>query len=59
MQLLAKSVERALQSNVFAKLKEQEGLTLEGRGPEDLDRYVRAEAARWKTVITTANIKAE
>lgn len=59
VQVLNKSIQRALQSNAFAKLKEVEGLTLEGSGPEELDRYVRAEAARWKTVIVTANLKTE
>lgn len=59
VQVLNKSVGRALQTDALSKLKELEGLTLEGGGPEELDRYVRAEAARWKNVIVTSNIKAE
>jgi tripartite-type tricarboxylate transporter receptor subunit TctC len=30
-----------------------------GGTPEQLDQYVRGEEARWRKVITEANIKAE
>lgn len=59
VQTLNKSVQRALQAEALAKLKEVEGLTLVGGAPEDLDRYVRSEAARWTDIIAANKITAE
>jgi tripartite-type tricarboxylate transporter receptor subunit TctC len=59
VQALNTSIGRALQSDAFAKLRELEGLTLAGGGPEDLDRYVRDQATRWQDVIVTMKIKPE
>jgi tripartite-type tricarboxylate transporter receptor subunit TctC len=56
---LNQAVRRAVESEAFAKLKDLEGLTVEGGTGEDLDRYVRAEAARWQRLIAAANIRAE
>jgi Uncharacterized protein conserved in bacteria len=53
------SVARAVQTPAFRKLEEIEGLTLAVGPPADLDRYVRAEAARWQNLISTSNIKPE
>jgi tripartite-type tricarboxylate transporter receptor subunit TctC len=54
---LAESVQHALHSEAFARVKELEGLTLQGDGPEELDAYVRAEASRWRSLIVTAGIR--
>jgi tripartite-type tricarboxylate transporter receptor subunit TctC len=53
------SVARAAQTPAFRTLEEIEGLTLAVGPPADLDRYVRAEAARWQNLISTSNIKPE
>ena len=43
----------------FAKKIEQEGLTVIASDPAELDRYVRAEEARWSRIVKENNIKAE
>jgi tripartite-type tricarboxylate transporter receptor subunit TctC len=53
------SVARAVQTPAFSALEQVEGLTLAVGAPADLDRYVRGEAARWHTLISTSNIKPE
>lgn len=53
------SVARTVQTPAFRKLEEIEGLTLAVGPPADLDRYVRAEAARWQNLISSSNIKPE
>jgi tripartite-type tricarboxylate transporter receptor subunit TctC len=53
------AVARAVQTPSFKPLEEVEGLTVAVGPPADLDRYVRGEAARWRTLISTANIKPE
>ena len=36
-----------------------EGLIMVGSSPEDFDRYFRGEEARWRKVITDADIKVD
>ncbi len=53
------AVAKAVQSPAFEKLKINEGLIMMGGPPDELDRYVRAQEARWRKVIEDANIKVE
>jgi tripartite-type tricarboxylate transporter receptor subunit TctC len=46
----------AVQSEAFRKRIQEEGLVVEVGAPDELDRYVRAEEARWKKVVTDARI---
>jgi len=46
----------AVQSEAFRKRIQEEGLVVEVGAPDALDRYVRAEEARWKKVVTDARI---
>ncbi|MFL9824292.1 Bug family tripartite tricarboxylate transporter substrate binding protein [Rhodoplanes sp. SY1] len=57
--VLNQAARRAAESEAFAKLKDIEGLTIEAGAPADLDRYVRAEAERWKRLVEAANIRTE
>ena len=52
------AVARAAQANSFKKLEKTEGLIIAPDTPEDLDRYIRSEAARWQDVIAKAGITA-
>jgi tripartite-type tricarboxylate transporter receptor subunit TctC len=56
---LNRSVAKAVLSDAFKKLQEIEGLTPVAGPPAELDRYVRAEAERWQTLIRDAKIKTE
>jgi tripartite-type tricarboxylate transporter receptor subunit TctC len=56
---LGASVARAAQSPALRSLEQIEGLTIAVGSPAELDRYVAGEAARWRQVISTANIKPE
>ena len=56
---LDRSAARAAASEGFKRFETAEGLTVAPGTPEDLDRYVRAEAARWRKVVQDAGIKAE
>jgi tripartite-type tricarboxylate transporter receptor subunit TctC len=56
---LNKSAASAVQSEAFKKLGVNEGLVVIARPPEELDRYVRSEEARWRRVIQDAGIKVE
>ncbi|MGH6791076.1 MAG: Bug family tripartite tricarboxylate transporter substrate binding protein [Pseudolabrys sp.] len=51
------SVAKAIRSGTFSTLEKNEGLTFAPRSPDDLDRYVKGEAARWHTVVQSAHIK--
>ncbi len=51
------SVASAIRSGTFKQLEAREGLTFVPGAPEDFDRYVRGEAARWHDLITTAHIQ--
>jgi len=58
IQRLNASVKRAVQSEAFRKRIESEGLVISAGSPEELDRYVQAEEARWAKVVKEANITA-
>jgi tripartite-type tricarboxylate transporter receptor subunit TctC len=49
----------AVKSEAFRKLSVNEGLILIARPPEELDRYLRGEEARWRKVIEDAGITIE
>jgi tripartite-type tricarboxylate transporter receptor subunit TctC len=50
------AVAKAAQAESIKKLEKTEGLIIAPGTPEDLDRYVRSEAARWQDVIEKAGI---
>jgi tripartite-type tricarboxylate transporter receptor subunit TctC len=56
---LNKSAATAVKSEAFRRLGVNEGLVMIARPPEELDRYVRGEEARWRKVIEDAGIKIE
>lgn len=56
---LNQAVARAAQSDSVKRFEELEGLTLVAGPPAELDRYVRGEEARWRSVVERAGIKAE
>ena len=56
---LNRAVAKAIQSPAFKRLEANEGLIMVGGPPEELDRYVRDEEARWAKLIKDANIKVE
>jgi tripartite-type tricarboxylate transporter receptor subunit TctC len=56
---LNESVRKSVDSPAFKKLETSEGLTVAVGPPEDLDNYVRGEAARWRGVIEAAHIPPE
>jgi tripartite-type tricarboxylate transporter receptor subunit TctC len=51
------SVNKAIAAGAFRMLATNEGLIFAPGSPEDLDRFVRAEAARWHEVIAAAHIQ--
>lgn len=48
---------KAARSPEFAKKVEQEGLVITAGDPAELDRYVKAEEARWRRIVKENNIK--
>jgi tripartite-type tricarboxylate transporter receptor subunit TctC len=50
------AVAKAAQADSFKKVEKSEGLIIAPGTPEDLDRYIRSEAARWQDVIEKAGI---
>jgi tripartite-type tricarboxylate transporter receptor subunit TctC len=50
---------KAARTPEFAKKIEQEGLAVVASDPADLDRYVRAEEARWRKIVKENNVKPE
>jgi tripartite-type tricarboxylate transporter receptor subunit TctC len=56
---LNRSAASAVQSEAFKRLVKNEGLVMVAQPPEELDRYLRGEEARWRKVIEEAGIKAE
>jgi tripartite-type tricarboxylate transporter receptor subunit TctC len=56
---LNRSAALAVRSEAFRRLGANEGLVMISRPPEELDRYVRGEEARWRRVIEDAGIKVE
>ncbi|MFI5446276.1 tripartite tricarboxylate transporter substrate binding protein [Polaromonas sp. UC242_47] len=47
---------KAVQMDTFRKRVEDEGLVISAGTPAELDRYVRAEEARWRKVVKENNI---
>ena len=56
---LNKSAATAVKSEAFKRLGVNEGLVMVASPPDELDRYFRAEEARWRNVIKDAAIKVE
>ena len=56
---LNKAAALAVQSEAFKRLGANEGLVMVARPPEELERYVRGEEARWRQVIHDAGIRGE
>ncbi|HEX9466557.1 MAG TPA: tripartite tricarboxylate transporter substrate binding protein [Alphaproteobacteria bacterium] len=54
---LNKSAAEAVKSDGFKKLETVEGLTVAVGSPDELDRYVRGEEARWRDVVQAAHIE--
>ena len=53
---LNQAIAKAVQSGAFKKLEANEGLIMVGSAPEELDRYVSQEEARWRRLVKDANI---
>jgi tripartite-type tricarboxylate transporter receptor subunit TctC len=49
---------KALKNPAVAQKLQDQGMEIVGGPPEELDRFLRAEIARWATVVKAANIKA-
>jgi len=56
---LNQSAAMAVRSEAFERLGVNEGLVMIARPPAELDRYFRAEEARWHKLIEDAGIKVE
>jgi tripartite-type tricarboxylate transporter receptor subunit TctC len=56
---LNQSAAMAVRSEAFRKLAVNEGLVMVAQPPAELDRYFRAEEARWRQLIQDAGIKVE
>lgn len=56
---LNSAAKKAANSPEFARKIEQEGLTVVASDPAGLDRYVKAEEARWRKIVKENNIKAD
>ena len=56
---LNKAAALAVQSEACKRLGANEGLVMVARPPEELDRYVRGEEARWRRVIQDAGIRGQ
>jgi tripartite-type tricarboxylate transporter receptor subunit TctC len=56
---LNQSAAMAVRSEAFEKLGVNEGLVMVAQPPAELDRYFRAEEARWHKLIQDAGIKVE
>ena len=50
---------QAVRAEAFQRQLAEEGLSIVGGQPAQLDEYVRAEEARWREVVRRANITAE
>ena len=49
---------RALKDPVVSEKLTGQGMDIRGGGPEELDRFLRAEIARWAKVVKDGNVKA-
>lgn len=56
---LSAAARKAAASPDFAKKIEHEGLSIVASDPAELDRYVKAEEARWRKIVKENNIKAD
>ncbi len=54
---LTAAAKKAAHSPEFSTKIEQEGLSVVASDPAELDRYVKAEEARWKKIVKENNIK--
>ena len=59
IQKLNAAAKKAARSPEFSKKVEQEGLAVIASDPAELDRYVKAEEARWRKIVKENNIKAD
>jgi tripartite-type tricarboxylate transporter receptor subunit TctC len=57
--LLNAAVRRAVKTEAFRRRIEEEGLITEVGAPEELERYVRGEEARWRKLVQDAHIRAD
>ena len=57
--MLNAAAKKAANSPGFATKIAQEGLSVVASDPEELDRYVRAEQARWERIVRENRIKAD
>ena len=57
LNLLNTSVAKAIRSEVFKTIEISEGLTFAAGTPEDFNRYLLSEAARWRDVVKDAHIQ--
>ena len=53
------SVAKAIRAGTFKKLETHEGLTFSPGTPDEFDRYVKGEAARWHDLVKAAHIQAQ
>jgi tripartite-type tricarboxylate transporter receptor subunit TctC len=56
---LNQSVHAAVRSEAFKARIEEEGMVVSNGPPEELGKFVQAEAARWQRVVTQAKIKVD
>ena len=59
IQKLNAAAKKAARNPEFSKKVEQEGLAVIASDPAELDRYVKAEEARWKRIVKENNIKSD
>jgi tripartite-type tricarboxylate transporter receptor subunit TctC len=59
IQKLNAAAKKAAHNPDFSKKVEQEGLAVIASDPAELDRYVKAEEARWQKIVKENNIKPE
>ena len=53
------AAKKSVQSDVFKNRVESEGLVVSAGTPEEFDRYVKGEEARWRKVVKAANITSD
>jgi tripartite-type tricarboxylate transporter receptor subunit TctC len=58
VQRMVEELTKALRNPQVAQRLSEQGIEISGGGPEELDRFVRGEMARWATVVRENNIKA-
>lgn len=59
IQKLNAAAKKAAHAPEFSKKVEQEGLAVIASDPAELDRYVKAEEARWRKIVKENNIKSD